>query len=45
MFRQKGYVRGDDVDSRLARVEALLEGGELEDATREVNSFSGWGER
>ena len=43
MFRQKGYVKGDDVDSRLARVEALLEGGQLEDATREVNSFSGWG--
>lgn len=43
MFRQKGYVRGDDVDSRLARVEALLEGGQLEDATREVNSFDGWG--
>jgi len=43
MFRQKGYVKGDDVDSRLARVEALLEGGQLEDATREVNSFAGWG--
>lgn len=43
MFRQKGYVKGDDVDSRLARVEALLEGGLLEDATREINSFSGWG--
>ena len=43
MFRQKGYVKGDDVDSRLARVEALLEGGQLEDATREMNSFTGWG--
>jgi MICOS complex subunit MIC60 len=43
MFRQRGYVKGDDVDSRLARVEALLEGGQLEDATREVNSFEGWG--
>ena len=43
MFRQKGYVKGDDVDSRLARVETLLEGGQLEDATREVNSFAGWG--
>ena len=43
MFRQRGYVRGDNVDSRLARIEALLEGGQLEDATREMNSFSGWG--
>ena len=43
MFRQKGYVRGDNVDSRLARIEALLEGGQLEDASRELNSFSGWG--
>jgi MICOS complex subunit MIC60 len=43
LFRRKGYVRGDDVESRLARVEALLEGGKLEDATREVNSFDGWG--
>jgi MICOS complex subunit MIC60 len=43
MFRQKGWVRGDDVESRLARVEMLLEGGRLEDATREVNSFEGWG--
>ena len=43
MFRQRGYVRGHDVDSRLARIEALLEGGQLEDATREVNSFEGWG--
>jgi MICOS complex subunit MIC60 len=43
MFKQRGYVRGDDVESRLARVEALLEAGKLDDATREVNSFSGWG--
>ena len=43
MFRQRGYVKGDDMDSRLARVEALLEGGELEEATREVNSLTGWG--
>jgi MICOS complex subunit MIC60 len=43
MFKQRGYVRGDDVESRLARVEALLEGGRLDDATREVNSFAGWG--
>jgi len=43
MFRQRGYVKGDDVDSRLARVEVLLEAGQLEDAAREVNSFTGWG--
>ena len=43
MFRQRGYVRGGDVDSTLARVEMLLEGGQLEDATREVNSINGWG--
>ena len=43
MFRQRGYVKGDDVESRLARVEALLEAGQLEDATREMNSFNGWG--
>jgi mitofilin len=43
LFRRKGYVRGDDVESRLARVEALLESGKLEDATREVNSFDEWG--
>jgi MICOS complex subunit MIC60 len=43
MFRKKGYVKGDDMDSRLARIEVLLEGGQLEDATREVNSFQGWG--
>ena len=43
MFRQRGYVRGDNVDSRLARIEALLEGGQLEEATREMNSFSEWG--
>ena len=43
MFRQRGYVKGDDVGSKLARIEALLEGGRLEEATREVNSFEGWG--
>jgi MICOS complex subunit MIC60 len=43
MFRQRGYIKGDDMPSRLARVEALLESGELDEATREVNSFSGWG--
>ena len=43
MFRPRGYVRGDDVNSRLARIEALLESGQLEDAAREMNRFSGWG--
>ena len=43
MFRHRGYVKGDDVESRLARVEALLEAGRLEDATREMNSFNEWG--
>ena len=43
MFRQRGYVKGDDMESRLARIETLLESGELDDAAREVNSFTGWG--
>lgn len=45
MFRKdnsKGVPVGDDVESVIARAEALLEEGRLEDACREVNALGGW---
>lgn len=45
MFRKdksNGVPVGDDVESVIARTEALLEEGRLEDACREVNALGGW---
>lgn len=45
MFRKgtaEGIPVGDDVESVLARTEALLEEGQLDEAAREVNALQGW---
>ena len=38
-FQKKGYQGGQDVESRLARIRAHLDEGDLDGATREVNQF------
>ncbi|KAG1049646.1 hypothetical protein G6F46_008318 [Rhizopus delemar] len=46
MFRKKGLVAGDDVESRLARAEHYLHTEkDLESATREINQLTGWPKR
>ncbi|KAI9264755.1 mitochondrial inner membrane protein-domain-containing protein [Sporodiniella umbellata] len=46
MFKKKGLVTGDDVESRLARAEHFLHTEkDLENATREVNQLTGWPKR
>jgi mitofilin len=42
LFRRQGLVEGDDVESVLTRTETLLEEGDLDAATREMNALSGW---
>lgn len=41
-FRKQGLAVGNDVDSVLARTETLLEEGDLDGATREMNGLTGW---
>jgi MICOS complex subunit MIC60 len=42
MFKKQGLPVGDDVESVLTRTEVLLEEGELDAATREMNGLTGW---
>ncbi|KAI9743573.1 MAG: Formation of crista junctions protein 1 [Claussenomyces sp. TS43310] len=42
LFKKKGLASGDDVESILTRTETLLEEGNLDDATREMNGLHGW---
>lgn len=42
MFRKRGMVPGTDVEAVLARAEAYLEANDLDSATREMNSLTGW---
>ena len=42
MFKKKGLVEGDDVESVLTRTETLLEEGNLDGAAREMNGLDGW---
>lgn len=42
MFRKRGMVPGSDIEAVLARTEAYLEANDLDSATREMNSLSGW---
>lgn len=42
MFKKEGLAVGDDVESVLTRTETLLEEGNLDDATREMNGLTGW---
>ncbi|KAJ3045713.1 Formation of crista junctions protein 1 [Rhizophlyctis rosea] len=45
VFKKKGLVPGDDVESVLARAEFYLKDGDLETATRELNQLKGWPKR
>ncbi|KAI7905869.1 mitochondrial inner membrane protein-domain-containing protein [Cokeromyces recurvatus] len=46
MFKKKGLVPGDDVESRLARAEYYLNTEkDLESAAREMNQLKGWPKR
>lgn len=42
LLRKKGMTVGDDVESVLTRTETLLEEGDLDAATREMNTLAGW---
>jgi len=42
LFKKQGMAVGDDVESILTRTETLLEEGNLDDATREMNTLQGW---
>ncbi|KAJ3084869.1 Formation of crista junctions protein 1, partial [Quaeritorhiza haematococci] len=42
MWKKKGLVPGDDVESLLARSEHYLKDGDLDSATREMNQLRGW---
>ena len=42
MFKKEGVAVGDDVESVLTRTEMLLEEGDLDGATREMNGLTGW---
>ncbi|KAI9725859.1 MAG: Formation of crista junctions protein 1 [Chrysothrix sp. TS-e1954] len=42
LFKKQGLALGDDVESILTRTETLLEEGNLNDATREMNTLTGW---
>lgn len=43
MNKQSGYqIEGDDVMTVLTRVESLLNGKDLDGATRELNALKGW---
>ncbi|CEP17547.1 hypothetical protein [Parasitella parasitica] len=45
MFKKEGLVKGDDVESVLARTDYYLKRDNLEYATRELNQLSGWPKR
>lgn len=42
LFKKKGLVDGDDVESILTRTETFLEEGNLDEAAREMNGLKGW---
>ena len=42
LFKKEGLTVGEDVESVLTRTETLLEEGNLDDATREMNGLTGW---
>ncbi|KAF2641656.1 hypothetical protein P280DRAFT_468217 [Massarina eburnea CBS 473.64] len=42
LFKKSGLAVGQDVEAVLARTEALLEEGDLDAATREMNGLQGW---
>jgi MICOS complex subunit MIC60 len=42
LFRKHGLVKGDDVESILARVQYYLNENDLNTATRELNQLKGW---
>lgn len=42
MFRKHGPVKGDDVESILARTDHYLSENDLDRATRELNQLRGW---
>lgn len=42
MFKKQGIPEGNDVESILTRTETLLEEGDLDNATREMNELKGW---
>lgn len=42
LFKKSGLAVGQDVEAVLARTEALLEEGDLDGATREMNALQGW---
>ena len=42
LFKKNGLAVGEDVESILTRTEMLLEEGNLDDATREMNGLTGW---
>ncbi|KAI9767115.1 MAG: Formation of crista junctions protein 1 [Geoglossum simile] len=42
LFKKKGLVTGNDVESILSRTETLLEEGDLDSAAREMNELTGW---
>ena len=42
MFKKQGLPPGDDVESALSKAESLLEEGDLDGATREMNTLNGW---
>jgi mitofilin len=42
LFKKSGLAVGQDVEAVIARTEALLEEGDLDAATREMNGLQGW---
>ena len=42
MFKKQGQPQGADVESVLTRTETMLEEGDLDGATREMNTLQGW---
>ncbi|KAF1842295.1 uncharacterized protein K460DRAFT_409709 [Cucurbitaria berberidis CBS 394.84] len=42
LFKKSGLALGGDVEAVLARTEVLLEEGDLDAATREMNGLQGW---
>ncbi|KAF2877225.1 mitochondrial inner membrane protein-domain-containing protein [Massariosphaeria phaeospora] len=42
LFKKSGITIGHDVEAVLARTEALLEEGDLDNAAREMNALHGW---
>ncbi|RPA83484.1 hypothetical protein BJ508DRAFT_190258, partial [Ascobolus immersus RN42] len=42
MFKKSGLALGEDVESVLTRTETFLQEGDLERATREMESLKGW---